>query len=126
IKKLIPAAKFNMISALGSGNQIVPWIHIDDLTDMYKWLLENPNLSGAFNASATQIVNSTEFTKAFADAMGKKIILPNMPAFMLKLIFGETASIMLKGSAVSNEKIKDAGFRFKFDNLETAFKNLLN
>lgn len=126
IKKLIPAAKFNMVSALGSGNQIVPWIHIDDLADIYKWLIENPNLSGAFNASATQIVNSREFTKAFVGAMGKKIILPNTPAFMLKLIFGETASIMLEGSAVSNKKIKDTGFRFQFDNLETAFKNLLD
>lgn len=126
IRKLIPAAKFNMISALGSGHQIVPWIHIDDLTDMYRWLIENPNLSGAFNASATQIVNSAEFTKAFVGAMEKKIILPNTPAFMLKLIFGDTASIMLEGSAVSNKKIKDTGFRFKFDNLETAFKDLLD
>lgn len=125
LKKLIPAAKLNLVSHLGNGKQIVPWIHIDDLVNLYIYLLENPNLNGAFNAVATQRVNSKEFTEIFVKAMNRKLILPGVPAFLLKLAFGEMASIMLYGSAVSNQKIKANGFQFKFEKLEDAMKNLL-
>lgn len=125
LKKLMPLAKLGLVSPLGSGHQIVPWIHIDDLIEIYVRLLESPDLSGAFNAAATEIVNSKTFTKSLAKAVGTKVILPNVPGFVLRMMFGETSSIMLEGSAVSNKKIKESGFRFKFDNLDAALKNLL-
>lgn len=126
LKQLFPMAKLNLISPLGDGRQIVPWIHIDDLTNLYMYLLENDHLNGAFNAAATETVNSKEFTKILVKALNRKILLPNTPGFLLKLVFGETASIMLMGSAVSNQKIKNVGFRFKFDKLENAIKNLVD
>lgn len=124
IRKLIPPARLGLISPLGSGNQIVPWIHLDDLAEIYRWLIEHSELSGAYNAAATQIVNSREFTEAFMKAAGKRILLPNVPGFMLRLMFGETAEIMTEGSAVSNKKIKDSGFRFRFDHLDSAMKDI--
>lgn len=124
LKKILPLAKKNMLSALGSGKQIVPWIHIDDLCRLYIHLLENPELNGAFNAAASQITDSNTFNRILNEALNKKTILPNVPGFVLRLIFGETAGIMLNGSAVSNQKIKDTGFRFEFDELKKAFQDL--
>lgn len=126
LKSILPPAKFSFISPLGSGQQIVPWIHLDDLAELYLFLLQNEKLEGAFNAVATEIVTSKQFTESFVKALGKRIFLPNTPAILLQLIFGETASIMLKGSAVSNEKIKNSGFGFQFENLDAAMKDLLN
>lgn len=125
LKKLINPAKMYMVSALGSGKQIVPWIHIDDLTELYVYLLENQELSGAFNAVSDQELNNNAFTQELVSVMNRKVILPNIPSFMLRILFGETASIMLNGSAVSNKKIKDAGFHFKYNQLRFALEQLM-
>lgn len=125
LEKLMPLAKLNLASPLGSGKQIVPWIHIDDLVRIYIYTLENENLKGAFNAVAPEIVNNKTFTKSIAKVMNKSMILPNVPAFMLKLILGEMSSIALEGSAISAEKIQDSGFKFQFPDLNSALKTLI-
>jgi len=125
LKELISLANKRLLSPLGSGKQIISWIHIDDIVNLYIYLLENENLSGAFNAAASQFVSNREFTYALAGCLGKKIILPPVPGFVLKIALGEMSSILLKGNAVSSEKIKNSGFEFKFENLESALENLL-
>lgn len=126
LKELISLSKWNLLSPLGSGKQILPWIHIDDLTDIYIQILENENLNGAYNASAPEIITQKEFVQKLAKAMNRKIILPNVPAFMLKIILGEMSTILLEGSAVSSKKIQKAGFDFKFKNLESALADLIS
>ena len=124
LKELLPLAKNYVISPLGNGKQIVPWIHIDDIVNLYIHLLENEELEGAFNAIASQIVNNKEFTYAFAKSLYKKVILPSVPGFVLKTVLGEMSTILLEGSAVSNSKIKSTGFQFQFDELDKALDNL--
>lgn len=125
LEKLLPLAKSNLASPLGSGKQIMPWIHIDDLVGIYIHTLENENLKGAFNAVSPEIVNNKSFTKSIAQSLKKSMILPNVPAFMLKLMLGEMSSIALEGSAISAEKIQNAGFKFQFPDLNSALKNLI-
>ena len=125
LKELIPLAKKNILSPIGTGNQIVPWIHIDDIVRLYTHLLENENMKGPFNAAATENPTNREFSQALAASLHKKMILPAVPAFVLKIAVGEMSGILLEGSTVSNAKIKNGGFVFQFDQLNSALKNLL-
>lgn len=125
LKELILLANKFLLSPLGSGKQILPWIHIEDMVNLYVYLLENDTLSGAFNASATEKITNKEFTFALAESLSKKVILPAVPGFVLKAILGEMSSILLEGSAVSNQKIKEAGFEFQFEELNSALQHLI-
>ena len=125
LKELMPLTKWNLLSPFGFGKQILPWIHIDDLTNIYVEILENEKLNGAYNASAPEIITQKEFAQKLTKTMDKKIILPNVPSFVLKIILGEMSSILLEGSAISCDKIEKTGFDFKFKNLDSALSNLI-
>jgi hypothetical protein len=86
----------------------------------------NENLNGVYNGVAEQHVNNKELTKSLASANKKKIWLPNVPAFIMKGIYGELADILIHGVRVSNKKILGTGFKFKFKSLEKAFHNIYN
>jgi uncharacterized protein (TIGR01777 family) len=121
--KLYEPIKHGFGAALGSGNQYIPWIHMDDLCNMYLKAIENTNLKGIYNAVAPDQITNKQLTNKIATSIGKKIWLPNIPSFLFNLVFGEMASILLKGSRISPQKIKEIGF--KFPNLKSALKNLL-
>lgn len=115
----------NIGSGVGTGNQWMNWIHIDDLVDLYVFALENSELKGDFNAVADELPTNKMFMKKLAKISGKFFLPINVPAFMLKQIFGEMSSIILEGTRASNEKIKSQGFDFKYSELEKAFKDLV-
>lgn len=115
--------KTPIISPLGSGKQYLPWIHIDDLCEMYIKSIEN-NLTGIFNAVAPEHHTSKTFSKALAKSINRPFISVNAPSFMLKLLFGEMSKILLEGSRISAKKIEGANFNFQFPKLKTALKNL--
>lgn len=115
----------NSGAPLGSGKQYVPWIHIDDMSAMYLQAIEDDTMIGAYNAAAPEHITNKDLTKAVAKQLKKKLWFPNVPAFGLKIMFGEMANLILKGSRVSSEKILKQGFQFKFPKLEDALKNLL-
>ena len=116
---------FNIGSAVGSGKQWMNCIHEDDLVNMYIFALENPEINGKFNAVADKVPTNYQFMKLLA-AISNKFFLPvNVPAFVMKMTFGEMSSIILEGTRASNEKIKSLGFDFKFSTPETAFKDLI-
>ncbi len=125
LEKLIKPIKMGIGSALGSGKQYMPWIHINDLCAIYLRALQNTNLSGSYNAVSSQHTTNLEMTQAVAKALGKKLWAPKVPAFMLKLLFGEMAQIILEGSRIDNSKLKATGFTFEFDDLETTLTALL-
>ncbi len=125
LKKLISLFKFRLGSALGSGKQYMPWIHVDDLCSIYYQVIVNPEMSGAYNAAVNDNTTNTIFSKTLACVFGYSIWLPNVPAFVLKLVMGEMAVIVLTGRRVSSEKIEQAGFQFQFKNLEGVLRNCL-
>ena len=109
---------------LGSGNQWMSWIHIDDVCKIYIHAVENEAMQGEYNAAAPEAVTNREFMKAVAKALGRPILLPPIPKFFLKFLLGEMVSVAVDGSRVSSKKIQQSGFHFEFDKLENALSNL--
>jgi uncharacterized protein (TIGR01777 family) len=125
LNKLTPIFKYRLGSALGSGKQYMPWIHIDDLCKIYLEALNNSQMTGAYNAAITDNTTNAIFSKTLAKIYGYSIWLPNVPAFLIKIVMGEMAQIVLKGRRVSSEKIEKLGFQFQYKNLESALRNCL-
>jgi uncharacterized protein (TIGR01777 family) len=125
LKKMIPIFKFKLGSALGSGKQYMPWIHIDDLCRIYLESLNNKNMKGSYNAAINDNTTNADFSKILAKFFGYSIWLPNVPAFLIKLVLGEMAQIILTGRRVSSEKIEKLGFKFQFKSLELALRDCL-
>ena len=125
LKKLIPLFKYRLGSALGSGKQYMPWIHVDDLCGIYYQAIIKEEMSGAYNAAVCDNTTNSVFSKTLARIFGYSIWLPNVPAFVLKMALGEMSKIVLTGRRVSSDKIEQTGFKFKFKNLEEALKDCL-
>ncbi|MFT4754155.1 MAG: hypothetical protein ACI9GM_000318 [Salibacteraceae bacterium] len=125
LAKMAQPVKLGAASAIGSGNQYMPWIHIKDLCEVYLKTLQDPSMHGAFNAAAPEHHTNASFTKALAKPLGRKMWLPNVPSFVMKIIFGEMANILLLGSRVSSQKLIDRGFEFEFPTLEKALNDLI-
>lgn len=123
-EKLAPLAKWGVNPAVGSGQQYLPWIDMRDLCRMYLFLVEN-NLAGIFNGVSSEHTTMNDFAEKLLESADKKSMLPNAPSFLIKLILGEQSSMVLKGSKVSNEKIKKTGFEFWYDNLEKSLNPIL-
>ncbi len=125
LAELAKPIKYLVGAPLGSGQQYMSWIHIEDLAGMFVHAIENNDLKGVYNAVAPNPVTNKEVTKAAAKAMGKPLFLPNVPGFVLKLVLGEMASMVLGGSKVSSEKIEASGYNYKFKQLQPAIDDLL-
>lgn len=126
LKKLIPIFKLKLGSALGSGKQYMPWIHIDDLCAIYLEAVKNPEMNGAYNAAITDNTTNEVFSKTLAKVYGYKIWLPNVPSFLIRLALGEMSKLVLTGRRVSNAKIENLGFQFQHTNLEITLKDCLS
>ena len=115
----------NLASAIGSGDQWMNWIHIDDLVELYVMAVENQEMNGSYNAVAEEIPSNKNFMKELA-RKSKKLFIPiPVPRFLIKLMLGEMSTIILEGCRVSNQKIKSLGFEFQYPHLEETFENLL-
>jgi uncharacterized protein (TIGR01777 family) len=125
LKKLVPLFRLGLGSAIGSGKQYMPWIHVQDLASIFTECLFNSNYSGVYNAVSSEETTNDQFSKAIAKSLSKPFFLPRVPAFILKIAFGEMASILLEGSRISNEKLLKQGFKFKFKTLPDALNDLL-
>jgi uncharacterized protein (TIGR01777 family) len=123
LKKMLPAFKFGLGGIIGSGEQYMSWIHLDDLVAIVEFLREQPHLSGVFNATAPMAVSNKQWTKILAERLGKPAMLP-MPAFVLKLLFGEMSDLLLFGQNVYPKKLLDNGFQFKFNQFRVALQDL--
>ena len=112
-------------SPLGTGRQLLSWIHIDDLCEIFIKAVDEDKMIGAFNAVTPHAVTNREMTKAIAKALHKPLWAPAVPAFVLGIVVGEMAEIVLNGSNISSAKIERAGYKFKFTDLDEALKDLL-
>lgn len=125
LKKMLPPVKMGIGSPIGTGKQYMPWIHINDICSIYEFALKNSELDGAFNANSPQHTTNENLTKNMAEVLHKPLFMPNVPAFVLKLMFGELSEALLEGSRASSEKIQKAGFQFDFPELKRALEDLL-
>lgn len=114
---------FGVASVLGSGKQIISWIHIHDITGLYIFAIENEQINGVYNAVAPAPVSNQKLIEVMAEE--KKIAIPmKVPTFALKLALGEMSVEVLKSATVSSKKIEAAGYMFMFPSVGAAVGNL--
>lgn len=120
-QKLAPLAKLGINTSLGNGRQYLPWIDIRDLVRLYEFILKTNEIRGVFNAVSSEHIMMDDFSEALLQSFGKTSFLPNVPAFLVRLFLGEMSVVLLKGSRVSNYKIKQTGFKFEYSTIEKTF-----
>jgi uncharacterized protein len=123
-KMLIPI-KLGFGFALGSGNQYIPWIHIDDLCNIYLKAIEDIEMQGVYNAVASEHITNKVLIQTLCHRLKKPFWFPHIPALALRLFFGEMSDILIKGSRVSSDKIRKEGYNFLFPDLHSSIQNLL-
>ena len=111
-----------VVTPLGSGKQYLPWIQIDDLCEMYLKVVEN-SITGIYNAVAPEHHTSYSFSKELAKSIQKPFVGIPVPSFLLKIMFGEMAIILLEGSRISAKKVEKSGFSFRFETLKKALNS---
>ena len=116
--------KAGMGGELGSGDQWMSWIHLDDLVGIMQHALDNP-MQGPVNGTAPNPVTNAEFTKKLAHTLGRPAVFP-VPAFMLKTMFGEMSEVMLTSQRVLPKAAEAAGYQFRFPEVEGALQNILS
>lgn len=116
--------KFLLGGSIGNGNQWFSWIHIDDIVGIFMFALDNHTVSGAINGTAPVPVRMKDFALILGKTMHRPSIF-NVPGFVLKIILGEGAEAVLGGANVNSEKIRKLGYRFLFEDLNSALINLL-
>ncbi len=124
LTKMMQPIKYGVGSAFGNGKQWQSWIHIDDLADMFIFVMEK-DISGVVNGVAPNPVTNEELTKAIAKQVKSPLILPNIPKAVLSLILGEMHIVLFESQRVCSKKIEKLGFAFKYPNLKPALEDLL-
>jgi uncharacterized protein (TIGR01777 family) len=124
LKKMLPTFKLFLGGYLGTGKQWFPWIHIDDIVGIYLHAIDNDNLGGAVNAASLGIVVNKEFSKTLGKILSKPALLP-VPKFILPIVSGELGYYVTDSQRISVDKILNSGYKFKFENLEMALRDLL-
>lgn len=123
IKK--PLQMANIATIMGGGDQVVSWIHLDDLCRMYIYAIENEQIAGVYNAVAPAPVTNKAITLSIAGHRRHKPFMAiHVPAFLLKLALGEMSVEVLKSGTVSAAHIKEAGFRFLYPSVDAAIEQL--
>lgn len=123
-QEIVKPIKFGLGAVMGNGKQVQSWIHLDDLVNLYCFVLEN-NLEGIYNAVAPETISNKDQTKAIAKKLHKPLFLPNIPRFMMKFILGEMSLLLFTSKKLSSKKIQEKGFQFKYPNFDSALNELL-
>jgi uncharacterized protein (TIGR01777 family) len=126
LERMIKPINMGFGTPLGSGKQYTPWIHIDDLCKIYLNAIRDQKMQGAYNAVCPEYLNNEQLTRELAKVLNKKLFLPNVPAFILKLIFGQMSDIILKGSRVAPDRLLKEGFEFDYKEINVALGNLFS
>jgi uncharacterized protein (TIGR01777 family) len=123
LAKILMLSKFGILPVFGRGKQYYPWIHIDDLVNIYVAAIENENFEDPFNAVAPDFVTNEQYVQTLKSVLGKRIVF-HIPAFVIKLLFGEMSEIILRGTKI-HSKLHSDGFEFKYPELKSALSSLL-
>lgn len=124
--KMAMPFKYGIGAVLGTGKQLLPWIHLEDLCRMFLFFVDHPTISGTYNAVSSEIASNRYFSELMAKSFKKPILLPNVPIFILKLLLGERHVTITKGLIISNQKILNAGFKFIHTELKAVLNELKN
>ena len=124
LKRMLPPFKLCLGGPMGGGNQWMSWIHRADYIAIIEKLLKSASLHGIFNATATEPVTNAEFSKTLGQVLNRPAFI-HIPAFVLKILLGEMAELLLGGQRVLPERLEQAGFEFKFKTLRQALSDVI-
>jgi len=124
LPEMVAPVKKGFGALFGTGKHWQSWIHITDLAKMFLFVMQEEHY-GVYNAVAPNAVTNQKLTYAIAGRFNKKIILPNIPKFVMKLILGEMHILLFASQRVCSDKISKSGFKFEYDNIKLAIADLL-
>ena len=122
LKRLYPIFKFFLGVPIGSGKQMISWIHESDMIGLINMAIESNKLEGIYNAVAPEIITNTEFTKSLLKSLNR-FSYPSIikaPSFIVRILFGEQSDLVLNGLNISSKKIMQSDYKFKFTKLSSA------
>ena len=124
LKRLYPIFKLFLGVPIGSGKQMISWIHESDMIGLINMGIESNKFEGIYNAVAPEIITNTEFTKSLLKSLNR-FSYPSIikaPSFIVRILFGEQSDLVLNGLNISSEKIMQSNYKFKFTKLSSALK----
>lgn len=124
LARMLPPFKAGIAGPIGGGRQYMPWIHLDDLVGLYLAALDTPSFAGPINASAPTPVTNKEFSRALGQALHRPAVAP-IPAFTIKLMYGEMAQIVLDGVRMVPARAAELGYEFAYTDLDEALRDTL-
>jgi hypothetical protein len=124
LAQMLPAFKFFLGGPLGNGRQWFPWIHLEDLAEAMRFILERPEISGPVNVCAPTPVTNRDFASALGRALKRPAVMP-APAFMVRWALGEFADVLLGSQRAIPQKLLQHHFPFRYPELGSALDALI-
>lgn len=124
LKQIIPLFRFYLGASLGNGNQWFPWIHVDDIVNIYLFALENEIVSGSVNAASPHSVTMNEFAVILGEVLHRPSFF-KVPKYVLRAAIGEAADFITASLKVIPQKLEEAGFQFNFPLLRPALEDVI-
>ncbi len=125
LAKMLPPFRLGLGGPIGDGRQYLPWIHLEDMVDGIVYLLDHQTLQGPFNMVAPYPVHNEQFAAQLANVLDRPAFL-RVPAFAMRLLMGEAAVLVLGGQRAVPKRLEEAGFSFRFLELEQALDDVIN
>lgn len=117
--------RFGLGGWIGSGKQMMSWIHIGDLARAIGFAINKKSMVGPLNICSPTPVTNRDFTRALGKAMRRPAFIP-VPGFAVRLLYGEAATIITRGSAVLPQKLQRAGFQFRYPRIADAMGEIFS
>lgn len=125
LDKMLTPFKLGVGGVVGSGEQYMSWVALEDLLRIIEFAIENENIRGPVNVTAPNPVTNEQFTKALGGALSRPTFVP-VPGFAITLLYGEMGeALILGGNRVTPKKLQDAGFEFKHTEIGETLKSVL-
>lgn len=124
LQRLLLPFKLGLGGRIGSGRQWMPWIHVQDQIDLIDFLLNRSQAQGPYNACAPNPVRNVDFAKTLASVLHRPSFMP-LPALPLKVLLGEMSLLLLGGQRAHPVRLQEAGFTFRFTDLNAALNDVL-
>ncbi|MBS0054811.1 TIGR01777 family oxidoreductase [Yersinia sp. Marseille-Q3913] len=124
LAKMVPLLRLGLGGPIGDGRQYLPWIHIDDMVHGIYFLLTTDGLNGPFNMVSPYPVHNEQFIATLAEVLGRPAVI-RTPAAAIRLLLGESAALVLGGQRAVPKRLEEAGFAFRYFELEEALRDVL-
>ena len=124
LPQMMMPTKFGIGNYFNDGSQYTSWIHIEDLCQLFLWIIKNEEIAGVFNGVAPNAITQKEWIKSIVKVHKKNSLIFPVPGFMIKLILGEMAAVVIEGAHVSSGKIESTGFKFLYPKIEEALADI--